>query len=502
MIQINIPDVSTKTAFAVAGGYLFGPLSLDGSGIPTEIIEFRGNDDFIETESNIYQENNVSHLQAKGDFTFNALEFDHNLVDDPTPFYPFQRKWGYAGMPGNYFSLTAQYGLAREIEYLEQYQRYVVNTSSNSFSWIELGGTRRTAWHAWETVVVTIKSYSNPRISPRGYILFDVTINTRGASGRELVKHIDWDVQKSRSGVIAAWQSLPVMSIVTTTENLRGGFPRENIRSSLSITQARRDINSLCRRLLYTKFDYELEHPGVLAERASQKVNANKVNMIAFLADLKNPRAMIPKLRNLSKLKDLADGYLSVEYGLLPTIDDLKSIVEAFQRSRPYLDKNGFKTYNAVHTIPASNSLATLSITQRIKLAISDMDEGMHSLANSLDNAGFFPTFENLWDLIPYSFVIDWFVNVGDILERIDTRLRLARLPIKYVTTSTKFVTTLKALPENFTRGLHGSLSLVQYSRGTSDRCPVPPIPSLGTDISAQNHVIEGSALIIQRGSK
>lgn len=503
MIQIEVPEVSTDSVFALIGGYLCGPMSLKGEHKPPVSVSFRSSADSIETEPAMFGENRVTHTQAEGNFTFSPLAYDRFYEPYPNSTYPLQHKWGYRGTTGSSrYTLYADYGYMRAIPTLAQYQRYMVDMGPDKYSYIQLGGTRSSSRQQWESVSVSVYTYTNPRAAASGRIQFDVEVDNRSAKGYDVLAHIPFDVQTSRQAVIAAWESLPRTSLTTKTEAVSGGYPRELIKSSLSIATARREIDALCWKLLFSKFEYELEHYGVLAERASKQVNANQVNMIAFVLDLKNPRAMIPKLKRLSKLKDIADGYLSVNYGLLPTIDDLKSIFEAFQRSRPYLDKNGFKTYNAVYTTSASNKLADLDVTQRIKLAIANTDEGISSLASSIDNIGFLPTFENLWDLIPYSFVIDWFVNIGDILEKVDSGLRLARLPIKYVTTSLKLTTTLKELPETFTKGLHGSLSMVQYSRGTSDKCPVPPIPSLGADISAHQHVLEGSALIIQRGSK
>jgi hypothetical protein len=236
---------------------------------------------------------------------------------------------------------------------------------------------------------------------------------------------------------------------------------------------------------------------GLLAQDASQKANANQVNMIAFLKDIRRPKEMIPKLRNLKKLKSLANDYLTVNYGLLPTISDIEGIVGAFKKLKPYMDKNGFKTYSAGYSDSLVKDNISYSIEQHIKLAISDNDSGIIELMNKLESLGVYPTLVNIWDLVPYSFVIDWLVDVGGFLERIDTCLRLMRFDIKYVTSSHKMITSKDLLPSD-TFPYIGRISQVRYHRWVSDQCPVPPL-SVETTFLDFDHWLESTALLLQR---
>jgi hypothetical protein len=243
---------------------------------------------------------------------------------------------------------------------------------------------------------------------------------------------------------------------------------------------------------------------GDLAMKAVNKVNANSVNMIAFFRDLRDPAAMIPKLRNLSKLKTLADNYLVLKYGILPTIDDLQSIFEAFKRVKPHVDRNGFSVYRATESRTLTSDGIRLDVDQRIKVAIEDEDDEFQMLIQRLDSMGFYPTFQNVWDLIPYSFVLDWFVDVGGFLERVDTRLRIARLNIRYATMSRKDTGMLAIAPAHSTTNptfYTGSIQAVHYQRWVSDQCPQPPAFAQ-SETDPLSHWIEGAALIAQRGKK
>lgn len=239
------------------------------------------------------------------------------------------------------------------------------------------------------------------------------------------------------------------------------------------------------------------KHFGELANDACKKLNANDVNMLEFLRDIRHPRKMIPKLRNLRHLKDIANGYLTIHYGLLPTISDLKRIVKAAQKAK-------HSTNRAGQTITSKSHLATkeidnikFSLEQHAKLCIENVDEGFRALINTVESVGIAPTLNNIWELIPYSFVVDWFVGVSDFLDRVDGIHRLLRYPIQYSTLSKKRLAhvTFKA-----TAGtpVTGYIQLRRYHRWTTVRSPLPPL-SLQESADPQSHWLEGSALIIQR---
>jgi len=231
--------------------------------------------------------------------------------------------------------------------------------------------------------------------------------------------------------------------------------------------------------------------------KASEKVNGNSVNMIAFLRDLRDPKALIPKLKNLKKIKTHAGNYLCLQYGILPTISDLNHILEAFKKVKPYIDKNGFTTYSAGHSSSYESGFITDSVSQQIKLAIANEDSLFDALASKLDDWGFLATMENLWDLIPYSFVLDWFVDIGGLLHKVDARLRLARLNIRYVTMSRRATQSIK-LPLSSTFPYVGTVEKVQYHRWVSDQCPVPTL-SVQTPFEVSGHWLEAGALVITR---
>lgn len=235
---------------------------------------------------------------------------------------------------------------------------------------------------------------------------------------------------------------------------------------------------------------------GDIAMKATENLNANQVNMIAFVRDIMRPWELIPKLKNLRSLKTLSENFLILDYGILPTISDLQEIFEALRKHAPYVDRNGFKCGYASHFDESSNETVTFELEQRIKVAVDNTDLGLLSIVNRIDTMGFLPTCKNLWDLIPFSFVIDWFLDIGEFLERIDFQYRLMRYRVRYATLSYKTTATawLIATPD---LPYLGQISLVQYHRWTTDHCPEPSKSSIDSPDDF-NHWLEASALIVQ----
>lgn len=272
-------------------------------------------------------------------------------------------------------------------------------------------------------------------------------------------------------------------------------------------------LQQLCRRF-YQSADMGAsklpeKHFGDLAGVAAQSLNASKVNMLEFLRDMRHPEHMIPKLRNLAalkkfsraskrkKLKELSDDYLCVHYGIMPTISDINGILAAFKKKPPHHDLMGRTIANASHHASFEEDNVSYSLEQHVKLCLSDEDSALNSLIRDLDSYGFLPTFKRLWDLVPFSFVIDWLVQIGDLLDRADKIGRLLKLDIHYCVLSQKRIVTsrLQASPS---LPISGQFSWSHYHRWVQVRAPLPPL-SLQASSTASDHWLEATALILQR---
>lgn len=266
----------------------------------------------------------------------------------------------------------------------------------------------------------------------------------------------------------------------------------------------------------YRKFTNELVHSkptlpdiqsyGDLVQVACENVNPNTINAIAFIRDLKDIKTLVPKLKELQKVSTHASNYLGVEYGILPTIDDLKTIWDSFT-TKYYYDRNGFQRVSAYDVANKldSSTVSGVQVTtrqvhdRRVHLAIDTNDTGLDALTERMRKLGVFPSLTNLWDLIPLSFVLDWFIDVGAVLERLDTHHQLHNLVIKYTILSDKHQTFTSAV--SLTDGIFLDMESKSYRRTVSTNVPQPKIFKENR-VTAQNHWVEGSALILARTQK
>jgi hypothetical protein len=450
----------------------------------------------------LYHEQDVAHIKADGEFTFNAHSSDTTAA--PSSGNPsriaFKCRVGTATTISTLYA-SHGFGHAGAFSHSSSKASLVISASSSMIVFMNVYKDALSTPVTVRRTELLIRSVSGTSV-PWRYQTIDrsVTLKTQGITNYS---------QIDAGRVMELWavgtgERVNIWRDATST----GAKPATPV--SFSPSAFRGWINTQAIPVLEEyPFDLEGVSYGELAMQASEKVNRNSTNMIAFLRDLRNPKALIPKLANLKKLKafyrssgfgqlkTLSGDYLAMKYGILPTISDLQEIASAFKKHQPYLDRHGWATYNANHIVSKGSDGVTITLEQRIKLAIQTEDNEFIQLMNRVDSSGFAPTLENLWDLIPYSFVLDWFIDIGGFLERVDTRMRLARLDIQYSTMSKKIIKTRNY---NFLPGsaYTGTISLVQYTRWTQDQSPVPPLFFQNTP-TVSNHWLEASALIIQR---
>lgn len=288
----------------------------------------------------------------------------------------------------------------------------------------------------------------------------------------------------------------------------RGGSALYKLGSYTSQAFSMNQALQLVSDTMYTHFEKvsatsRFRDYGDLAYKALCDGHQVKTNVLAFFLDLRHITDLIPKLKNLSNLKGLANEYLSANYGILPTVSDIEEICAAVRkRTHSVLagdrDELNLRLYRAGYTdfIIGDDSLKR-EITHRIKIAVADVDDDiLFRIIHTLDDIGSLPDFKTIWDLIPYSFVVDWFVDIGNLLDRVDSRLQLSTMDIRYVTMSYKCVDEFH-LKASTVIPFNADFTKRYYHRWVSDQCPVPPLsPQATQDFS---HWVEASALIVQR---
>lgn len=175
----------------------------------------------------------------------------------------------------------------------------------------------------------------------------------------------------------------------------------------------------------------------------------NKVMLYNFIVEIPSAIRLIPDaVKLMSKIKDLkrlhknfSDGTLSYQFGALPLVSDIMNTIEALKRLDDHVTwlkensgkpvgvefKKSLKTTLPSDT-PVSDSYNWFYRYREFRVqykafatiiydtsTLSDLAIKSRSLQRffGLDNL-----FAALWEGIPFSFVVDWFLDVGSFFER------------------------------------------------------------------------------------
>jgi hypothetical protein len=115
----------------------------------------------------------------------------------------------------------------------------------------------------------------------------------------------------------------------------------------------------------------------------------------------------------------------------------------------------------------------------------------IYALSEALDLV---PDLSNIWDSIPFSFVVDWFTNVGDLAQKCDDWFTLTQQH-KVLGSIESSKISYRYQPE----GYFGDLIFDRYQRTCyKDWYPIPTFSfQLKNPVTNIYHWLEGSALVV-----
>ncbi|DAD52700.1 TPA_asm: maturation protein [ssRNA phage SRR7976310_3] len=508
MIKLTYP-LETEDRFLVWQNIVFGPFDsmYDFSG---QQLNFNAQLEAISEARGMYGDNDVEHDKIEADL----LYFPLIGCISPMPTADYPKYIRIAGLTpyGHATTKDASYGIA--IHKGTTFGNFTYGPTHFAFEkiaektqWIVYRcdvkrGTRHTIGAVSMATIDLIETIYNDTVWVY-YTQYNYVLPTAGIlTTQDLYQQQTFDAIKN-------WCSMGVQNPLQPPYQTRSSGKLLKVDKSLSLpslypTSARNMVDAYVSRIMPMGIPLNDYNYGDLAMEACENARIIGMNMLEFLRDLRNIKDLIPKLQALrglkgvKRLKGLSGDYLQYKFGILPTISDLKEIVAAFRRRQLlYVDRNGYNVYTAGHNSQIDVDNVRYEKLQRIKLAIENEDNVFEKLLDTFDSLGVLPDFQNLWELVSYSFVIDWFIDVGDFLKRVDTRLKLLRLNIRYVTMSSKTVVKGVFTP-TIDQPISGPIDWVHYHRWVSDQCPVPPL-TLQSNTEGFNHWLEAGALIIQR---
>jgi hypothetical protein len=264
-----------------------------------------------------------------------------------------------------------------------------------------------------------------------------------------------------------------------------------------------------------------------LTYRAADSVRLLNINSISFISEGINFvkdggfRPMLEEARDLDRtlksgrkrtqklaktLKTSASIYLGNHYGTRLSAMDSVEIASAIHRCNEMLYDRQTMSARGTSEYFLDGSQTHYTAERRVKATISSLSDQDRSLVVATDNlvrrayeADILPTWSNIWDLVPYSFVVDWFIPVGNYLEDIESGHYMATLHPYEVFESTKIVGTTAF--DYFLGGarITGTLNTKMYVRRCRNtfNTETPVVEDAGG--FNLKHGIESSALIISR---
>lgn len=247
----------------------------------------------------------------------------------------------------------------------------------------------------------------------------------------------------------------------------------------------------------------------VYAQEAAAKIYGSGHDTLTFLAELADVRRLFLKsggrllgMKLPSNLKNVSSNWLAARYGWRTLIYDLQDLNKAIQKlssGRDRLkDRAGFTT---TRTDTETKDIVYTSVT-RVHTRTDNITIGLRgNVVADVDVPQFqVNPLQTGWELIPFSFVLDWFVSVG---KAIAAWSFLALRP-DYVACcgySVKVIRTYTMQSVGWATswsGTTGFTSTVQAERVRRYPCNIPLIPRIRVNMNPYK-VLDLLGLIAQR---
>lgn len=223
-------------------------------------------------------------------------------------------------------------------------------------------------------------------------------------------------------------------------------------------------FNRRATEAMMPKIELTMDMPTFLTEITSLPDLFKSGFVSKLLSKTKRFKKSLYRYESLGTETALAGDYLNWQFGWSPTIADAKALYDDYQNLENKLDallsgqgKVFTSHYTEVYELDPSTyvepkgssqyfTYATgglnirLTATMRYRYKVKNI-EGMSRKSllfrARLDSLGFNNPLRTIWERVPFSFMLDWFVPVGDMLEQfrkrwIDSTVEISEYSISY----------------------------------------------------------------------
>lgn len=236
--------------------------------------------------------------------------------------------------------------------------------------------------------------------------------------------------------------------------------------------------------------------------------SATDVNTLQYTTELSKA---FSSLDDLSKLvaeplspSAWANAYLGWKWGTKQNVKDTYQIMRSAQRRFEKASlKRGLSGRGSSRTYYV-NSFGVVDVEAHTKIVAYPKPGWAMGLVRQGLEWGVWPTFKNTVDFIPFSFVVNWFTNLSDVLESLDAQIYSEYIKPRYTTWSVKEMITVPIsllAPEiPFDIDVQFSSYVRNFALGV---IPFSPrTPSLDLENPLAINAVDGGALLIQRLNK
>lgn len=166
---------------------------------------------------------------------------------------------------------------------------------------------------------------------------------------------------------------------------------------------------------------------GMLKEMGSTVAGLTYIMLKVYRIYKAIRKAQLRQLKKELSLSELEDIYMNARYNLRPLYYDAKGLInvltyedlpgrQTFRASSIYEDSVNDMVKGYIHIDPYVKFGITFYRSLDIKSKVRAGVLTQAQQANLSQLLGLDKIVETAWDLLPFSFIIDWFVNVGDTL--------------------------------------------------------------------------------------
>lgn len=252
------------------------------------------------------------------------------------------------------------------------------------------------------------------------------------------------------------------------------------------------------------------------------------IELLKLGKDILRPSARMRDLtfRDIKGIKPVASADLAYEFGVKPLIKDVMSIInriKTLDEHIEWLKKNSLKKTKVVFRKKLDNNAVVGSVLPSmpsypsgniclwriidemsvsfnawavIEYDVSVLVEQQLKLATLLRSFGLNNPAAVVWEAIPFSFVVDWFVNVGDALKSLQIPIIIPNI----IHDCGYGVTVRSKFSEYFKSYTAQCLMRETITKGYSRRPGLPvSIPGLNLETPGVKQLVLGLALAAQR---